>query len=229
MNILAIECSGKVAGVAVTKGDYVACELSLDGQLTHSQIFMPMLEECLLRASLDFSDIQGIVCNTGPGSFTGIRIGCSTANGLAAATGAKLLGVDALETLAYNAWQYSGYVVPVLDARADRIYAGIYKEGLPVMLPAACTVGDFIEALPKDGRPMLFLGEGAEMHFDAFQNAGPDRNLSMLAPMHMRRHRAGTLAALATEKFAAGEEVERCLPIYLRASQAEQERNRAVQ
>lgn len=225
MNILAIECSGKVAGVAVTKGDYIACELSLDGQLTHSQIFLPMLEECLLRAGMDFSDIQGIVCNVGPGSFTGIRIGCSTANGLALATGAKLLAVDALEALAYNAWQYSGYVVPVLDARADRIYAGIYRNGVPVMSPDACTVGDLIEALPREG-PLLFLGEGAELHFDVFHRAALER--SALAPMHMRRHRAGALAAMAVEKFAAGEEVERCLPVYLRASQAEQERNRAV-
>lgn len=222
MNILAIECSGKVAGVAVSKGNYIACELSLDGQLTHSQVFLPMLEECLRRAGMDYSDIDGIVCNIGPGSFTGVRIGCSTANALGLATGAKLIAVNALESLVHNVWAYGGWVVPILDARADRVYAGIYRGGNFVMEPSACNVGSLLESLPQEGE-ILLLGEGAELHFQELHEGTASR--AKLAPMHLRRHRASTLADLGRKKLEMGDVVDRCLPLYLRPSQAEQEKN----
>ena len=225
MNILAVECSGKVAGVAVTKEDFIACEIYLDGQLTHSQVFMPMVEECLERANLEFGDIDVIACNVGPGSFTGVRIGCSTANALHMATGAKLVSVDALEALVYNLLDFDGWVVPMLDARADRLYAGIYKHGQSIMTPQACNVEGLIAALPKEGS-ILLLGEGAELHFKTMLEALASR--VSLAPIHLRRHRPGALAALAMEKQVAGKTVDRCLPIYLRPSQAEQEREKKV-
>lgn len=225
MNILGIECSGKVAGVAVSREGYVVYEALLDGQLTHSQIILPMVEEALRKGELDYDNIDAVACNVGPGSFTGARIGCSTANALGAATGARLVAIDALTALVYNVSYFDGWVVPVLDARADRVYAGVYGEGAWRLPPTATTVEELRRALPSEG-PLLFLGEGGELHFPAFAQGAEGR--TRLAPMHLRRHRAATLAALATEKLGRGETVERCQPLYLRASQAEQERTKSV-
>ena len=100
MNLLAVDTSGPVAGVAVLKDGEVAYEGAAVNRLTHSVNLMPMIEEALGRAGLDVSEIGLYAAVTGPGSFTGVRIGVSAVKGMAHGAGKPCVGVDALEALA---------------------------------------------------------------------------------------------------------------------------------
>ena len=100
MNLLAVDTSGPVAGVAVLRGGEVAYEGAAVNRLTHSVNLMPMIEEALSRAWLDIGQIDLYAAVTGPGSFTGVRIGVSAIKGMAHGAGKRCVGVDALEALA---------------------------------------------------------------------------------------------------------------------------------
>jgi universal bacterial protein YeaZ len=231
MNIIAVECSGSVASTALWVDGKICAESLLDGPLTHSQIIMPMLERCFELAEMTMEDFGAIACNVGPGSFTGLRIGVSSANAIAHAAGLRRIAVNSLESLLYNAaWLAEGLVVPVLDARGQRIYSAAYicekgkwEEQIP---PTASTIDDWIETLPETER-YLFLGDGAQLHFESIAAKMQGKEVR-LAPAHQVRHRAASLAAAAAHRAEQGMFIDSFEAFYLRESQAEQERKGMV-
>ena len=127
MRILAIDSSGLVASVALMEDEQVICDYSINYKKTHSQTLVPMLDELKKMIDLDLSTIDAIAVAKGPGSFTGLRIGSATAKGLGLALNKPLIPVGTLEGLAMNMWGYDGLVCPIMDARRDQVYTGIYK------------------------------------------------------------------------------------------------------
>lgn len=103
MIILGIEAAAKVAGVAVLKDGVILSQESSNAGLTHSQTLLPMIDETLSKAGLSVEEVDYIALTNGPGSFTGLRIGAATAKGLAMGCGARVIAVDTLESLAYEA------------------------------------------------------------------------------------------------------------------------------
>ena len=200
MNLLAVDTSGPVAGVAVLKDGEVAYEGAAVNRLTHSVNLMPMIEEALGRAGLDVSEIGLYAAVTGPGSFTGVRIGVSAVKGMAHGAGKPCVGVDALEALAAGACLTDALICPIQDARAGQVYGAAFLAGMPPvrMLP------NMAEALPvyldralavAGERRLCFLGDGVSTYRDAIVERLGER--AVIAPAHMRYLRPASVGELA--------------------------------
>ena len=104
MKILAIDSSGLVASVALWEGDILQAEYTVNFKKTHSQTLLPMLDEIIRMTETDKGSIEAIAISSGPGSFTGLRIGSATAKGLGLALGVPLISVPTLDSLAYQCY-----------------------------------------------------------------------------------------------------------------------------
>ncbi len=134
MITLAIECATQTVSIALLNQEKILAELYLDAGKGHSEVLLPALEKLFLITGLTTERIDLLVCTTGPGSFTGVRIGVSTIKGLALATGKPIVGVSTLEALAMNVFPARRLICPILDARKNQVYAGLYRlapDGMP--------------------------------------------------------------------------------------------------
>ena len=231
MNILAVDTSGPVAGVAVLRDGEVAYEGAAVNKLTHSVNLMPMIEEALGRAGLDVSAIDLYACVTGPGSFTGVRIGVSAVKGMAHGAGKPCVGVDALEALAGGVCMNDMLLCPIQDARAGQVYGAAFLPGMPpvrVLDNMAEKLPAFIEkALEVAGdRKLCFIGDGVKTYRNAIVDLLGER--AVFAPAHMSYLRPASAAVLAYEHQADQVDYLTLMPVYLRAPQAERERARKL-
>lgn len=228
MKILAIDSSGLVASVAVVGDETLLAEFTIDYKKTHSQTLLPMLDQMTKMIELDLNSIDAIAVAGGPGSFTGLRIGSATAKGLGLALDKPLLHIPTVDALAYNLYGVETLICPIMDARRNQVYTGVYRfEG-----DKFCTVKEqepmAIEALAEllndRGEAVVFLGDGVPVYREALKELlkVPYR----FAPAHVNRQRAAAVAALGLLYAADGKfetAMEHC-PDYLRLSQAERER-----
>lgn len=231
MNLLCIDTSGPVCGAAVIRDGVVAYEASAVNKLTHSVNLMPMVEEALLRSGLTVSEVDVYAAVTGPGSFTGVRIGVSTVKGLAHGAGKPCVGVDALEALAASICAADRLICPLQDARAGQVYAAAFRPGLPPvrMLPDMAEKLDaFLDmALEMAGdRPLLFTGDGVKPNRAAIEARLGER--AVFPPAQHSFLRPAAAAMLAWEKREQAVDYLTLMPVYLRAPQAERERARKL-
>ena len=122
MIILVIDTSGPVCGTAVMDEEKVYSEFTAQNKNTHSASLMPMIEAALNAAGKEIGELDAVAAVTGPGSFTGVRIGVATAKGLAHGAGLPCIPVDALEALSESAGAFDGIVCPIQDARAGQVF-----------------------------------------------------------------------------------------------------------
>lgn len=228
MRILALDSSGLVASVAVVEEDQMIAEYTVNYKKTHSQTLLPMLDEVVKMTELDLQSIDAIAVAGGPGSFTGLRIGSATAKGLGLALGKPLIHIPTLEGLAYNLYGTAGLICPIMDARRNQVYTGIYRfqeNKLRVMEhQMAISVEELIKRLNGWGGMVTFLGDGVPVYKEQLE-AGLSVPFSF-APPHMNRQRGAAVGALGIQYFKAGK-IETAMehePDYLRVSQAERER-----
>ena len=127
MKILAIDTSGPVCGVAVLTEAGIQAELMAKNKLTHSVNLLPMVNEALEMAGTSLEAMDRLAVVTGPGSFTGVRLGVSTVKGLAHGAQKPCVAIDALEATALNAGSFSGVVCPIQDARAGQVYGAAFS------------------------------------------------------------------------------------------------------
>lgn len=127
MKILAIDSSGKTASVAVWEDDLILAEFYIHAKKTHSQTLLPMIEAVREKTELDMSEIDAIAVTAGPGSFTGLRIGSATAKGFGFALNKPIIAVPTLEALAYNLYGTERIICPLMDARRNQTYTGLYE------------------------------------------------------------------------------------------------------
>ena len=126
MIILGIESSSMVASVALVKDGITMAEYTVNFKKTHSQTLLPMIDEIAGMLELDLHTIDAIAAAGGPGSFTGLRIGTATAKGLGLALKKPLIHIPTLEAMAYNLWGTDRLVCPIMDARRNQVYTGLY-------------------------------------------------------------------------------------------------------
>ena len=127
MKILAIDSSGLVASVAVVEDETLLAEFTIDYKKTHSQTLLPMLDQMAKMIELDLNSIDAIAVAGGPGSFTGLRIGSATAKGLGLALDKPLLHIPTVDALAYNLYGVETLICPIMDARRNQVYTGVYR------------------------------------------------------------------------------------------------------
>ena len=141
MKILAIEASGPVAGCALLEDGTLTAEYSVQYKKKHSQSLVPMLNEMKEMLDLDLSSIDFIAVTAGPGSFTGLRIGAATVKGLGLALDKPVLPVPTVDSLACGLYGTDRVICPLMDARRQQVYTGIYenKDGLRILEPQCVT------------------------------------------------------------------------------------------
>ena len=228
MRILALDSSGLVASVAIASEEALLAEYTINYKRTHSQTLLPMLDEIIRMADLDISDIDAIAVSAGPGSFTGLRIGSATAKGPGLALDKPIIPIPTVDGLAYNLYGTDKMVCPIMDARRDQVYTGLYEfidDRLNVISPQkALSIDELVEEINQIGRETIFLGDGVPIHRERIENKM--KNDYEFAPIHMNRQRAGAIAALGLQYYRLGqvESADQHQPVYLRMSQAERER-----
>ena len=232
MRILALDSSGLVASVAIVEktetDEQLIAQYTVNYKKTHSQTLLPMLDEVAKMIELDMSTIDAIAVAGGPGSFTGLRIGSATAKGMGLALKKPLIHIPTLEGLSFNLCHTSAIVCPIMDARRNQVYTGIYRweQGkFRVIEPQmAISVQELIEKLNQYGEPVTFLGDGVPV-YQAQLNEGLKVTFD-IAPPHMNRQSAAAVGALGIKYYQEGK-IETAMehrPDYLRLSQAERER-----
>lgn len=163
MKTLAIDTSSKICGVCILENKTLINKIDLNNGLTHSESLMPLIKEVLEKANLKLSDIDNIVCDIGPGSFTGIRIGVATAMAFVDSLKLKYTGVTSLEALAYNI-NTQGLICSIIDAKNENCYYALYKlesgNYKELIEPTATTISNMLDTLKKYTEQITFVGDG---------------------------------------------------------------------
>lgn len=228
MKILALDSSGLVASVALLEDEVLLAEYTVNYKKTHSQTLLPMLDTIAQMIELDLNSLDAIAVAAGPGSFTGLRIGSATAKGLGLALDKPLVAVPTVEALAYNLYGTTGLICPMMDARRNQVYTGIYRfesgEMSVVCDQEAVKVDELAADLNARGEHVTFLGDGVPVYKERLSEL-----LTVkfdFAPAHLSRQRAGAVGALGMKYYAQGriQSAREHQPEYLRLSQAERER-----
>ncbi len=227
MKILALDSSGLVASVAVVSEDVLLAEYTINYKKTHSQTLLPMLDEIVKMIELDLKDIDAIAVAAGPGSFTGLRIGSSTAKGLGLALNKPIIAVPTVEGLAFNLYGTDKLICPIMDARRNQVYTGLYEfkgtEFAVVEPQEAVGIDEIADKINQLDRSVIFLGDGVEVYQDQLKTLM--KVPYSFAPLHLSKQRAGAIGALGVIYFKKGlvEDADLHRPTYLRLSQAERE------
>ena len=229
MKILSIDTSSNICGVSILEDTNLICKLDVDTGRTHSENLMPMIDEALKKTELNPTDINLIVCDIGPGSFTGIRIGVATAKAFSDSLNIPCVGISSLEALAYKP-MFLGYVCSMIDCKNDNCYFALYEkkdDGLEALIePQAENIESALAILNSyyedtlNSAPIAFVGDGAEIYkteiSQTFENAD-------FLPDEFNVLNSDALALAGLSKFNSGIELDDVLPLYLKKPQAQRQ------
>lgn len=223
MLVLAID-TVTLAGSAALYQDGLLASCFLHTKKTHSERLLPMIDFLLQSIDLTLKDIDLITVVNGPGSFTGIRIGVTTAKTLAQMLHKPLAAVNTLEVLAANIASEKDLICPVLDARKKEVYTACYKrdengELLELLEPAALPVQKLLEFLQDRDEDIWFVGDGLGVYGEEL-GAALGRRFKM-APDHLKLPNAAAAAELGLKTWHKGLQQGTVEPLYLRRSEAE--------
>jgi len=228
MLLLGIDTSTFFGSIALTESDKVIAEHSINLKKTHSERLLPGIQYLLQETGFTLEQITTLAVTTGPGSFTGLRIGLSTAKAMAMATGKPLVGISTLDVLAAGVFSFQGLICAVLDARRGELYTALYRNDKDGHI---IRVSEYLNLQPEQvlemiHEPVLFVGNGLSVYGDQLrQNCSHEVTI---APMEFNYPHASTLCRLAaTQMFeknisSAGD----LKALYIRPSDAELNRKR---
>ncbi|OPY58264.1 MAG: tRNA threonylcarbamoyladenosine biosynthesis protein TsaB [Pelotomaculum sp. PtaU1.Bin035] len=225
MYVLGIESATPVASVAVAGDEGILAERMVLNKRTHSVNLLPMIKAVLEDSEIDRHSLAGIAVSGGPGSFTGLRIGMSTAKALAQVWDLPVAGISTLETLAYPLAGHGSLVCPVLNARKNEVYTAVYNSAGPVPArlasPRAARVEELIKCLLSYEMPVTFLGDGVPVYATLIKSGLGQ--LALFAPQAASFPRGAAVAELGLKVFREGRGISplRLQPEYIRPSEAE--------
>lgn len=229
MKVLAIDTSTMMASCALLDEENLLGEFSLNQNMGHSENLVPMVKTLLDNLNLKVSDIDLYGVALGPGSFTGLRIGIATVKAFAHVYNKPIVGVSTLEGLAFNV-RASGVIVPIIDARKNRVYTGIYKweDGYlnNVEEPTVMEIDELLEHLKENYNNIIVNGNGIYIHREKIKDKLGDR--VEFAPFIQNTCRAASIGELALLKREEGklESYFSLVPEYIRQSQAQRDYNK---
>lgn len=224
--ILALDTATPATSVAITAGTRregkVIASLNLSSGVTHSRRLLASVDYLLTEVGVSWDDLDGIGVSSGPGSFTGLRIGMATAKGLAYAAGKPLLGASTLDTLAARCVT-ARTVCAVLDARKKEVYAAFYQKEAGGLMQRAGEIAAYSpqELAGQLSEPTLLVGDGAVSYAGVFIKA-QGNNISF-APAELHEPSAASLGMISCEKLMQNDVLDLGLavPLYVRSSDAE--------
>lgn len=228
MLILAVDSTTPVAGVALVDEEKVIAEYFSNYKRVHSENLLPVIDRILTDCNCHLQDLTAIAVTTGPGSFTGIRIGMATVKGLSLGSGIPLISISTLDAIACNVI-FSNYLAcPVLNARKNEVYAALYdvRGAMPDLIwgPVAGApeiIADKALKAAADREGIIMLGDGYFPFKQCFQEKLGDK--LAVAPSHLMLPRAASIGTLARQKINQEkfEDVHSIRPYYIRLSEAE--------
>jgi tRNA threonylcarbamoyladenosine biosynthesis protein TsaB len=226
MKILALDTSTSMATVAIAAGEKIAAGSTFNTDRTLSARLIPEIGRLLELAGITIAEIDLFAASTGPGSFTGVRGGIATVQGLALAGGKPCVGFSSLMLLAMNFPLAAHPVCSLLDARKSEVYAALFNCSTTIpsakisdcVLPPEHLLNLLLETIVT---PVIFCGDGAVRYHDQISERLGDQ--ALFAPFPLNTAHAFNAAPLALHAFRTGSLTEPCrlLPSYLRASDAE--------
>ncbi|MDD2233577.1 MAG: tRNA (adenosine(37)-N6)-threonylcarbamoyltransferase complex dimerization subunit type 1 TsaB [Desulfitobacteriaceae bacterium] len=225
MKYLCIDTTTKVTALALAEDDQVVAEGFLHTNLNHSERLIPMLKQLVDAAAWGLNDLDMIGVVRGPGSFTGIRIGIATAQGLALVLKLPVLGVLSLDALAWAGYGHNGDIVPILDARKNEWYTARYswnmEQGKAICLdrPCAAKPGEWLERLARLQKPIWFSGDAVAKAREMICSILGNR--ANFLPEFESLPRGAYVARVVWEKWLTESEGEVVKPYYIRLSEAE--------
>ena len=243
MKILAIETTGKYGSASVIDDDGRVFSASSREEMNHLRGMITLIDEALREAGITKDELTHIAASVGPGSFTGIRIGVTTARIFSQMLGIPCIAVSTLEAMAAGAVGKavsSGalYVVPVINARRHQTYAGVYEavyttdsehmSAIPVMEERQYMIEELLEDLrtkmaEHDDTVVFFTGDGIDAYGDIIRETLPEGS-HVFADEEMRYQHAESVAKTALRKACAGKTLsyDELMPEYMRLAEAEQ-------
>jgi tRNA threonylcarbamoyladenosine biosynthesis protein TsaB len=228
MLVMGIDTSSMHGGVALLSEQGLLSEYLLNVRATHTERLLPSIDRVLRDAGISLTQVEGLAVATGPGSFTGLRIGLSTVKGLAAAHGMPVVGVSTLEAIAWSLPFCAHAICPILDARKGEVYCALFRhEGgrlIRAMDEAALAPEVLIDRIRE---PTVFIGDGLAVYGDRLKTGL--KELALFPPISHRGGRASAVADLGRRRLLEGErdDISEMAPRYLRISEAELQRRGA--
>lgn len=219
---LGIDTANIPLSIAIVEDGKVITEENTSAKINHSLRAMPAIEEAFKRVNLTPADIDVIAVAEGPGSYTGVRIGVTIAKTLAWTLKKPLVGVSSLKALAMNGLFFNGLVCPLIDARRNHVYAGLFemKDGIVTekMEDQHILMEDLLENLQKVEEPILFIGTDVALYKEMIKEMLKER--AVIAPVQFNLPRASSLI-YAAEQIEIKEDVHHFVPEYRRIAEAE--------
>lgn len=225
MKILGIDTSSKRCTTCILEDNNVIIELHSDDEKTHSQTLMPLIEKMFTETNLSLKDIDLLACCIGPGSFTGVRIGISTAKAFADVYNFKTVGVNSLEGLAYNIKDdlnllNNSYIIcPIIDAKNENVYYELFDENYnEIEKASACSIQELINKLKKSNKTIIFVGDGSIAYKEILESSLSSTNF-----FEGEKNLASSIsiAKFAYNKYVTNNYHASLSPMYLKKSQAE--------
>ncbi|MCI8444452.1 MAG: tRNA (adenosine(37)-N6)-threonylcarbamoyltransferase complex dimerization subunit type 1 TsaB [Clostridia bacterium] len=233
MKVLSIDTASNICGVSLLENTKLICHLDTHTGRTHSENLMPMIQEAFTKTNLRLKDIDLIVCDIGPGSFTGLRIGIATVKAFADSLLIPCIGISSLEGLAYpikNDLHENDCICSLLDCKNDNCYFAFYekKNGILETLfePQAETLQGALSILKSYCEDTLknisitFVGDGSEIYQSSIKEIFPT---AKFASQNQNVLNSYFLALAGLEHYHSGVELPEILPLYLKKPQAERQ------
>ena len=222
MNVLAIDSSTISMGVAIANQEMILGELITNVKKNHSVKLMPGIEKLMKEVNIKPSELDRIVVVTGPGSYTGVRIGVTIAKTMAWTLKKELVGISSLELLAQNGQFFNGYISPIFDARRERVYTGLYRsvDGVIKQEREDCVIerAEWLDRLETLGQPVLFLGYDLSIHKQPIVDRLGDQ--AIFTHFEKSQPNPAVLARLGMQKQPVTS-IHEFVPTYLQLAEAE--------
>ena len=243
MKILAIETTGKYGSASVIDDDGRVFSASSSEEMNHLRGMITLIDEAVREAGITKDELTHVAASVGPGSFTGIRIGVTTARIMSQMLGVPCIAVSTLEAMAVRALDKAIsagalYVVPVINARRHQTYAGVYEavfttdcehqSAIPVMEEKQYMIEELLEELgtrmaEHSGTVAFFTGDGIDAYSEIIESTMAGGSY-VFADESLRYQHAESVARIALRKANAGEilKYNELMPEYMRLAEAEQ-------
>lgn len=224
MYILAFETTGKYGSVAIIDGSCNLCVHKSDDNFNHLKDLTILASSCIEDMNIKMEDVSAIAVSVGPGSFTGIRIGVSTARAIAQVMGLPCIEIGTLES--FKELEKDQVICPILNARRGQVYGGIFKSYEDILKAGPYMLVDVLKVIKErmiDN--VIFYGDGIDAYGETIIETMRSAGLNFRFSKEETRHQSAELVAKAAlKKYVSGDLIEykELHPEYMRKAEAQQ-------